>query len=272
MATSDKLFAGPIPEIYDRLLVPLIFEPYADDLAGRVARLKPRAILEIAAGTGALTRAMASRLNGEAQITATDLNQAMLDRAAARQGADAAILWRQADASLLPFGDKGFDLVACQFGVMFFPDKVQAYREALRVLRPGGHYLFNAWDGMAANEFPHVVSDAVQALFPEDPPRFIERTPHGYHDPERIREELTEAGFHAVMIEALSRTCRAHSAQEVATAFCQGTPLRSEIEARSPGDGLEAATRVAAEALTRRFGSEPIEGQVKAFVVTALRP
>lgn len=272
MTTSDKLFTGPIPEIYDRLLVPLLFDVYAADLAERVAALKPRHVLEIAAGTGALTRAMAARLDGAARIVASDLNQAMLDRAMAQQGGDASIEWRQADALALPFEDGSFDLVACQFGVMFFPDKVQGYREAYRVLRPGGHFLFNAWDQISANDFPHVVSDAVQAAFPDNPPRFMERTPHGYHDTEVIREDLRAAGFQAIKIEALGRTSRAHSAQEVATAYCQGTPLRSEIESRSPLDGLDVATRAATEALTHRFGLGPIEGRIRAHVVSALRP
>lgn len=272
MTTSDKLFTGPIPEIYDRLLVPLLFETYAADLAERVAGLKPQKVLEVAAGTGALTRAMASRLNGRAHITASDLNQAMLDRAAARQDAAPDIVWRQADALALPFKEQSFDVVACQFGVMFFPDRIRAYREVYRVLNPGGHYLFNAWDRIAQNDFPQVVQEAVQAIFPEDPPRFMERTPHGYHDVERIRLDLSAAGFEAIAIEPLSRTSRAGSALEVATAFCQGTPLRSEIEARSPSGGLDAATRVASEALTRRFGNGPIEGKIKAYVVSALRP
>lgn len=272
IAASDKVFAGPIPEIYDRLLVPLLFETYADDLGERVARLKPRTILEVAAGTGALTRAIAARLDGQTHIVASDLNQAMLDRAETRQIPDADIVWRQADALALPFKDQSFDVVACQFGVMFFPDRVQAYREALRVLRQGGHYLFNAWDRIAQNDFTQVVQEAVQAVFPDDPPRFMERTPHGYHDPERIRQDLAAAGFEAITIEPLSRTSKAASAQAVATAFCQGTPLRSEIEARSPDGGLDTATRAAAEALTRRFGNGPIEGRIKALVVSALRP
>jgi ubiquinone/menaquinone biosynthesis C-methylase UbiE len=272
MTTSDKLFTGPISEIYDRLLVPLLFDVYAADLAERIAGLKPRHVLEIAAGTGALTRAMASRLNGTARIVASDLNQAMLDRAAARQSNGAAIIWQQADALALPFEDQSFDLVACQFGAMFFPDKVQGYREAHRVLRPGGHFLFNAWDQISENDFPQVVSDAVQAVFPDDPPRFMERTPHGYHDAGTIRQDLLAAGFQAIMIEAVSRTSRARSAQEVAVAYCQGTPLRGEIETRSPSGGLEAATRAAAEALTRRFGPGPIEGRIRAHVISALRP
>src|SRR5438093_1952180 len=156
MVATDKLFAGSIPEIYDRLLVPLIFEPYARDLAERLAGVKPREVLETAAGTGVLTRAIASRLPAGARIVATDLNQPMLDRAAARQPGDGRIAWRQADALALPFADQSFDAVACQFGVMFFPDKVQVYREARRVLKPGGRFLFNVWDRIDANEFAHV--------------------------------------------------------------------------------------------------------------------
>ena len=187
MVATDKLFAGSIPEIYDRFLVPLIFEPYAVDLAGRVAALGPNDVLETAAGTGVLTRALAERLPPSTHIVATDLNQPMLDQAARRQQAGI-VEWKQADALALPFGDRSFDVVACQFGVMFFPDKVQGYKEARRVLRPGGRFLFNVWDRIAENEFADVVTQALAEVFPDDPPRFMARTPHGHHDVERIRQ------------------------------------------------------------------------------------
>ncbi len=172
MAATDKLFGGSIPEVYDRLLVPLIFEAYASDLADRIARADPQHVLEVAAGTGALTRAIASRLPAHVRIVATDLNQPMIDHAAARQSRDARIAWRQADALALPFEEQSFDVVACQFGAMFFPDKVQGYREVRRVLKRGGHFIFNVWDRIAENEFADVVTEALALLFPQDPPRF----------------------------------------------------------------------------------------------------
>ena len=141
MAATDKVFAGSIPETYDRFLVPLIFESYARDLAERLARVEPREVLETAAGTGVLTRAIASRLPAQARIVATDLNEPMLNHAQ-RQSHDGRITWRQADALALPFEDRSFDVVACQFGAMFFPDKGQGYREARRVLKRGGHFFF----------------------------------------------------------------------------------------------------------------------------------
>jgi ubiquinone/menaquinone biosynthesis C-methylase UbiE len=270
MAETDKLFAGSIPEIYDRFLVPLIFEPYARDLAERLAKLKPRDVLEIAAGTGVLTRAIASRLDALARIVATDLNQPMLDHAALKQAGDRRIAWRQADALVLPFEDQRFDVVACQFGVMFFPDRVQGYKEARRVLRPGGHFFFNVWDRLSENEFAHVVTEALATLFPQDPPRFMARTPHGHHDVAKIREELTAAGFASISIETLEEKSRASSPRDVAIAYCQGTPLRNEIEARD-ASRLEGATHEATKALARRFGDGPIEGRMRAHVMTAIR-
>lgn len=271
MKVSDKQFTGSIPEIYDRLLVPLIFEPYARDLAARLAKLEPQDVLEIAAGTGVLTRAMVSQLAASTRIVATDLNQPMLDRAAARQPPDRRIMWRQADALALPFEDESFDVVACQFGAMFFPDRVQGYKEARRVLKPGGHFLFNVWDRLGDNVFADVVTEALATLFPQDPPRFLARTPHGYHDVEKIRKELTAAGFASISIETLDETSRAASAGDVAVAYCQGTPLRNEIEARDAAR-LGEATQAAAEALARRFGAGPIEGRIRAHVATAVRP
>src|SRR6266540_3053465 len=209
MVATDKVFAGSIPQIYDRFLVPLIFESYALDLAGRLAETGPQDVLEMAAGTGVLTRAIASRIPVHTRIVATDLNQPMLDHAKARMSRDGRIEWRQADALDLPFADQSFDVVACQFGVMFFPDKLQAYREARRVLKPGGHFFFNVWDRISENEFADAVSEALKTVFPQDAPDFMARTPHGYHDVGRISEELATSGFASVSIETVEITSRA---------------------------------------------------------------
>jgi ubiquinone/menaquinone biosynthesis C-methylase UbiE len=267
MVATDKLFAGSIPEIYDRFLVPLIFESYARDLAGRVAAAAPRDVLETAAGTGVLTRAMAARLAAPVRIVATDLNQPMLDHAATRL-APGRVEWRRADALSLPFDAHSFDVVACQFGAMFFPDKVQGFGEARRVLKSGGRFLFNVWDRISENDFADEVTQALAVVFPQDPPRFMARTPHGYHDPERLRDDLKAAQFSQVSIEAVDGISKAASARDVAVAYCQGTPLRTEIEARD-ASSLQAATDQAEDALRRRFGSGPVEGRIRALVVTA---
>ena len=266
MVATDKLFAGSIPEIYDRYLVPLIFEPYAIDLAERVAGHRPQRVLETAAGTGVLTRAMAARLP-QALIVATDLNQPMLDHAA-RRLAGSGIDWRPADALALPFEDRSFDVVTCQFGAMFFPDKVKGFGEARRVLKPGGRFLFNVWDRISDNEFADVVTEAVASLFPHDPPRFLARTPHGHHDADRLRADLQAAGFTEISIEAVDRISKAGAPIDPAIGFCQGTPLRNEIEARDAARLQEATTR-AAEAVARRFGKGPIEGRLRALVIDA---
>ena len=269
MVATDKVFAGSIPEIYDRLLVPLIFAPYAADLADRVARRRPDRVLETAAGTGVLTRAMAARFPPAVRIVATDLNQPMLGQAAKRQSGGS-IEWRQADALALPFEDESFNAVACQFGAMFFPDKVKGYGEARRVLKGGGSFLFNVWDDIATNEFTNVVTETVAAMFPQDPPRFFARTPHGYHDAERIREELKAAGFADISIEAVDHISKAPSPREAAVGLCQGTPLRNEIEARDAAR-LEEATHRAEEALAKRFGRGRIQGRIRALVIAAIK-
>jgi ubiquinone/menaquinone biosynthesis C-methylase UbiE len=268
MAESDRVFAGSIPEIYDRLMVPMIFNPYANDLAERIARLEPANVLETAAGTGALTRAIAARLPASAWITATDLNQPMLDRAKASLSGDQRITWQQADALSLPFGDQQFDAVACQFGVMFFPDRPRGYREAGRVLKPGGSFLFDTWERLSRNEFVTIASEELLQIFPDDPPVFMERTPHGYYETDLIRRDLEAAGFQSIGIETIEHTARAATALEAATAYCQGTPLRGEIETRAPGR-LQHITERVALALERRFGTGPIEGRIAAHVVTA---
>jgi len=266
MATVDTKFVGSIPEIYDTHLVPMIFEPYATDLARRLQAIAPKHILEIAAGTGAVTRAVAAALP-HASIVATDLNAPMIEQAKSRQP-DERIQWRTADALTLPFPDEYFDAVVCQFGAMFFPDKVKGYSEARRVLRPGGTYLFNVWDKIEANEPINTAVHALARVFPQDPPRFMQRTPHGYHDHDVIRRELNAAGFADVTIDAVDLVCRAASARSAVYAYFEGSPLKPEIEARG-APGMQAAIATATEAVEKKFGIGPIEGNIRAYVVTA---
>ena len=193
----------------------------------------------------------------------------MLDHAMTRLR-DGRIAWRQADALVLPFTDRSFDAVACQFGAMFFPDKVQGYRQAHRVLRPGGCFFFNVWDKISENEFADTVTDALAEVFPQDPPRFMARAPHGYHDVGLIREQLAAAGFADVSVDAVEHRSTAASPRDPAIAYCQGTPLRNEIEARD-ASRLDEATEHAAQALALRFGSGAIVGRIRAFVITARR-
>jgi ubiquinone/menaquinone biosynthesis C-methylase UbiE len=264
---GDSTFAGSIPELYDQHLVPLIFESYARETAARLAAFKPNDILEVAAGTGIVTRAMAVAMP-DARIVATDLNQPMLDRAASRQRRDYRVTWQQADAQALPFEDQSFDAVVCQFGAMFFPDRRRAYGEVRRALRPQGRYIFAVWNRISENEFADVVTNALAERFPNDPPRFLARTPHGYHDPDTIRADVGAVGFTDISIDTVEERSRAATPFDVAFAYCQGTPLRGEIEARDP-NGLTDATNIAAKALEKRFGTGPVDGKVSALVVTA---
>ena len=264
---SDKAFDNSIPRIYQSHLVPLIFAPYADDLAHRLEAQRVANVLEIGAGTGVLTRALAAALPETTSITATDLNQPMLD-VAANVGTARPVVWRQADAMQLPFADQTFDAVACQFTAMFFPDKTRAFAEARRVLRPGGLFLFNVWDRIEENEFSDTVTTALAAVFPHDPPRFMARTPHGYSDRRAIERDLASAGFtKPARIDTVAARSRAESPRIPAIAYCQGTPLRNEIETRDASRLAEATNR-AAEAIAQRFGRGAVDGKIQALVVT----
>ena len=266
LAASDKAFEGSIPQLYERYLVPLIFEPYARDLAARLGARPPARILELAAGTGVLTRALASGLPASSAIVATDLNPPMIGHAAS-VGTSRPVQWRQADAMKLPFEAGAFDAVACQFGVMFFPDKAAAFAEARRVLRPGGVFLFSVWDRIEENEFADVATDTLARLFPRDPPRFMARTPHGYHDKDLVARDLAQGGFtRRPEIVTLAERSRASSPMDPAIAYCQGTPLRNEIEARDASRLVEATEAVAA-AIASRFGSGAVDAKIQAHVV-----
>jgi len=264
---TDKVFAGSIPKLYDTYLVPLIFEPYAADMVNRLRSQSLSRVLEIAAGTGVVTRAIASALPESVSIVATDLNQAMLDQASTT-GTKRSVEWRQADAMQLPFPDETFDAIVCQFGVMFFPEKSKAFSEAHRVLRPGGLFIFSVWDRLAENEFADTVTTALEAGFPDDPPRFMARTPHGYYDHQIIERDLANAGFTAVpQIDTLAARSRATSSRIPAIAYCQGTPLRNEIESRD-ASRLNEATDIAAAAIAKRFGQGAVDGKIQAHIVT----
>jgi ubiquinone/menaquinone biosynthesis C-methylase UbiE len=270
MSATDKVFAGSIPEFYDTYMVPLIFQVYADDLAARVSEIRPSSVLETAAGTGVVTRALARRLDPAARYVASDLNHAMIDHAATRQPKDPAVEWRQADALDLPFAVEEFDVVLCQFGAMFFPDRSKGYVEARRVLRPSGRFVFSVWDRIENNDLAHIVTEAVATAFPENPPRFLARTPHGYFDRDLIRGDLERSGFSDIVIEHLEATSHVQSPDMAAKAYCQGTPLRNEIETRGPSM-LEELTDRAAAAIEARFGEGPISSRISAFVVTATK-
>jgi ubiquinone/menaquinone biosynthesis C-methylase UbiE len=267
VAKADTVFSGSIPALYDKYLGPLIFESYAEDLAQRLSALDAARVLEAAAGTGIVTRALLHALPGSVAIVATDLNQPMVDHAAA-QVSSSRVTWQKADAQSLPFPDGVFDAVVCQFGVMFFPDKRQAYREARRVLKPGGRFIFNVWDKLEYNEFAALVVAAAIDVFPNDPPLFLARTPHGYHDKQAIVADVRSAGFVDVAVETLTRRSVAPSCRDPAIGFCQGTPLRNEIEARDAGK-LEEVTEAAAAKIGARFGSGPVDGMIQAHVITA---
>ncbi|MEU2348889.1 class I SAM-dependent methyltransferase [Modestobacter sp. NPDC049651] len=263
---DDVAFTGSVPELYDRVMVPLVFREPAASLARRVASLTPNDIVETAAGTGALTAALLDACPG-AEVLATDLNSPMLDRAERWLADRGRVRFRQADALDLPVADASCDVVVCQFGVMFFPDRVLGHREAHRVLRPGGSLLFSVWDSLATNDFARVVDAAVQELAGDDSLDFMGRLPHGYHDPARIEDDVARAGFTAVAIERVSGTSTA-DVHDIAAGYCQGTPLRAAIEAH-PRVSPAEATRVAEEALRREFGAGVLTGRTGWFEVAA---
>jgi SAM-dependent methyltransferase len=269
MATTDSQFSAAIAQFYDRYFGRALFGPYAEDIARRLADLSSGALLEIAAGTGIVTAVLARSLPAAVEITATDLNQAMLDFAAAKPGLDR-VRWQQADAVALPFADASFEAVVCQFGAMFFPDRRRAYAEVLRTLRPGGRYIFNVWDSLARNPVADIIHRSLACLYPVRPPSFIARVPFGYHDGDIIRADLEAAGFRGCAIEPTATEWCASSIRDSAVAFCQGSPLRSEIEAVDPA-GPARATAAAAAAVLAYFGDGPPAFPMQALVVEATR-
>jgi ubiquinone/menaquinone biosynthesis C-methylase UbiE len=268
MKDPELRFTGSVPEKYEQLMVPLIFQPYAEELARRARAMGPRRILETAAGTGAVTRALHEALP-DAELVATDLNQPMLDVNSARIGSDR-VRFVEADAQQLPFDDSSFDLVVCQFGAMFFPDKVRGHSEARRVLRDGGHYLLAIWDRIERNELSNAAQQALIDYFPDDPPLFMREGPFGYAEPERIESDLHEAGFDTVDIETVELRSRSPSAHDAATALCYGTPMGVEVEDREPGS-VDRVFETLHLALRPFEGPDGVDAPMAAHIVTATK-
>lgn len=260
--THGTSFDHSTPALYDRYMGPLLFEPYARLIAARAAHLQPARILETAAGTGIVTRALSEAVPG-AQIAATDLNPVMIAFAAKRIRSER-VAFQRADALDLPFPDGSFDLAVCQFGVMFFPDKVRANREARRVLGESGRYLLVSFDRLERNPVPRAAEAAVVALFPDDPPSYMERGPFSYADPAIIERDLTAAGFKDIQLETVALSSRV-SALEAAQGLVLGSPFRAEIERRDPS-GIDRAVDAVAEALGPWDGKD---APISAHVVTA---
>jgi SAM-dependent methyltransferase len=269
MGHGDAAFMGSMPQLYDQKLGALLFAPYAADLAARLAVLTGGRLLETAAGTGLVTAALAKRLPPAVEIVATDLNQPMLDYAAGKADLGR-VQWRQASAQALPFPDESFDAVVCQFGVMFFPDRIAGYREARRVLKPGHRLVFNVWDRIATNPVMAAVVEGLSRRYPHHKSWFLERTPCGYYDETVIRGELGAAGFTEAHIEIVRRNGQLSTALDAAIGLCQGSPQRTEIEGLDIA-GLEGATRDAAAAVAERCGNGPSATPLQALVIEAVK-
>lgn len=268
MVDVDVRFSGSVPANYERYMVPLLFRPYAEQLAGRARAIGPQRILETAAGTGVVTAALARALP-DAEIIATDLNQAMLDVAATRV-ASPSISFRQADALALPFDDDSVDLVVCQFGVMFYPDKVQGNREARRVLRQGGRYLIAIWDRIERQGLSNLAFESTTQLFPDNPPMFMKRGPFSYYDTGQIERDLSAAGFNDIDIDTVEETSRSPSAEEAARGLVYGSPMGVELEDYGPG-ALDSVFALLSQSARRYEGANGFAAPMVAHIVTATK-
>ena len=267
MDNKNAQFAGTIPAAYDRYLGPVLFQPYAEDLAARLNVNANGSVLELACGTGILTRILRDHLPATARLVATDLNEPMIRNAAEKFRQGEAIEWQEADAASLPFDDESFDAVVCQFGIMFLPDKALGAREARRVLKPGGVFLFNVWDSMEHNHLGRIAHETITSFFEKDPPTFYQ-VPFGYHNHAEIKRVLEEAGFHSVLLDVVSKVGDATRPEDAAQGLVHGNPVAVAITERDPSL-LPVITNAVAGALKRQFGETSIRAPMRAIVAEA---
>lgn len=266
--TDNAAFVGSIPAYYDKGLVPNIFEDYADELCRRVVDLAPSSVLELAAGTGVVTERLVNALPTECSVVATDLNEPMLEITRSKVGKAGNLTLQTVDAMALPFDEASLDVIACQFGVMFFPDKVASMRQAHKVLKPGGTYLFNAWDSLEENPFASTTQGVANTAFPQDPPQFY-NVPFHYHDVEEIESDVKAAGFSSVEVERRRLKKTIKSLDDFTEALLFGNPIGEEIKAlgREPSDYVAPLK----EKLMAQFGENPSVMPLSALFVTAVK-
>jgi ubiquinone/menaquinone biosynthesis C-methylase UbiE len=264
MENKNAQFAGTIPAAYDRYLGPILFQPYAEDLAARLKVDANGSVLELACGTGILTRILRDRLPATTRLVATDLNEPMIRNAAEKFRQGEAVEWQQVDASSLPFDDESFDAVVCQFGIMFLPDKMLGAREAHRVLKPGGVFLFNVWDSMEHNHLGRIAHETITGFFEKDPPAFYQ-VPFGYHDQGEIKRVLENAGFRDIRLDIVAKVGGASRPEDAAQGLVHGNPVAVAITERDPSL-LPVITKAVADALKKEFGEASLRAPMQAIV------
>jgi len=262
----NVVFEGSIPENYDRYLGPTLFEPFAHDIVERLKSVQPKKVLEVACGTGILTRRLQECLP-RARLVATDLNPGMIAFARPKFRNDSNVDWQEADAGELPFSDGSFDAVVCQFGLMFVPDKESGMREAFRVLNPGGVFLFNVWDSMDRNQFGAIAHKTITSFFEHDPPTFYE-IPFSFYDVDLIRGLLEKAGFKAIEKSLVTLPLRSTSGADLAIGLVRGNPTATAIQER--GVDMEAVIQGVRQKIAEHYGDCPVEGTMQAFVWRAV--
>jgi ubiquinone/menaquinone biosynthesis C-methylase UbiE len=266
--TADANFSGQVPEAYDRDMGPPIFESYAVELANRIPITPGMRVLEIAAGTGRVTRHILDRLPADAKFTVSDLHLDMLEIAKLKLKDDR-IDWQEADALELPFPDSSFDLAICQFGTMFYKDKVAGHKEAHRVLKPGGTYMITTWCSHDENPWAGLIHKRVTEAFPDDPPTFMTK-PFSYCNWTEMAQDLAQAGFTESSVETIKHELVVEDVDKLAKGVLLGSPMAGMVHER--GGDVDAIAAIIADEYRAHGGSNPFRSTKSALIVTAKKP
>ena len=264
MTEAGATIPDTMRETRERYLVPSLLQPFADDMARRLARLTLGPLLEVSAGTGVLTQALTSAMSAGLSIVATDPDRATVAYASVKPGM-ARVTWQHAEPQALPFLDAAFGIVTCHFAVATMPARLRAFRETRRVMKPNGRFVFSVPGNIRHNPVALCVRDALHKLLPTAPPRYIEHGLHGYADNETIDDDLTSVGFTDALYTTVELPYAAASATDAAIGYCLGTPLRAELGAGSTTMAIEAV----AQALQTRFGTGAINTTMRAHIISA---
>ena len=222
-------YGGGAAEIYERHMVPAIFGPWAEDLLALATPKPGERVLDVACGTGVVTRLVAQRVGPTGTVVGLDLNPGMLAVARAvppRHGAQ--IEWREGNVGAIPVADATFDLALCQQGLQFFPDRPAALREIRRVLAPRGRLALSVWRPMQHSSGFEALATALGRLIAPEAAAIMQG-PFALGSADELRTLVTGAGFGDVVVQPAAKTLRFPSPEEFVRRYVAATPLAAVV-------------------------------------------
>lgn len=262
-------FNGSVPEVYETVLGNFIFEPFAVDIVNRISNKNAFNVLELAAGTGRVTKHLIHAFSPNAKIVASDISLPMMEKAKLVVSSQN-LTWQQVDIADIPFSEGSFDVIVCQFGVMFLQDKLRAFSEIRRVLKLGGQLLFSTWACIEENPIWKISNQVATKFFGPAPAAIQKSGPFSICNAVDAEAQLHDAGFIHTKVEKQRITSSISSASLAAKGFIHGLPLKDIIIKQNP-EILSQIQEEMENSFADHFGNNPLTASFTAFVFEAIK-